>query len=79
LAPGETLQMTTPADSGLAVTRQFHVPRERVFEALTDCAPVKQWLGVFGDWSIARCEIDLRAGGRSATGGATRRTAPRWA
>jgi uncharacterized protein YndB with AHSA1/START domain len=31
--------------------------------ALTKPALLKRWLGVFGGWSLAVCEIDLKVGG----------------
>jgi uncharacterized protein YndB with AHSA1/START domain len=34
-----------------------------VFEAYTKPELAKRWLGVFGDWTLPECEIDLRVGG----------------
>jgi uncharacterized protein YndB with AHSA1/START domain len=45
------------------MTRVFNAPRRLVFEAFTRPELLKRWLGVFGGWSLAVCEIDLRAGG----------------
>jgi uncharacterized protein YndB with AHSA1/START domain len=58
------LQITTPSDREIAMTRVFDAPRKLVFEAYTKPELLKQWLGAFGDWSLAVCEIDLRVGGR---------------
>lgn len=58
------LILTTPSDREIAMTRVFHAPRHLVFEAYTNPELVKQWLGVFGGWSLDVCEIDLRAGGK---------------
>lgn len=60
----ETLKVTTPSDREIALTRVFNAPRHLVFEALTTPALVKRWLGVFGNWSLEVCEIDLRVGGK---------------
>jgi uncharacterized protein (TIGR03086 family) len=60
--PG-ALHVTTPSDREIAMTRVFHAPRRLVFKALTKPELVRRWLGVFGDWSFAVCEIDLRVGG----------------
>ena len=57
------LTITTPSDREIAITRVFDAPRELVFEAYTTPALLKRWLGVFGGWSLAVCEIDLRVGG----------------
>jgi uncharacterized protein YndB with AHSA1/START domain len=48
----------------IVITRAFDAPRPRVWEALTKPGHLKQWLGVFGGWSLAVCEVDLRVGGR---------------
>ena len=34
-----------------------------VFDALTKPELVKRWLGGFGGWSMAVCEVDLKVGG----------------
>ena len=57
------LQITTPSEREIAMTRVFDAPRRLVFEAHTRPELLKRWLGVFGDWSLAVCEIDLRVGG----------------
>ena len=57
------LQVTTPSEREIAMTRAFDAPRNLVFDALTKPELVKRWLGVRGGWSMAVCEIDLRVGG----------------
>jgi uncharacterized protein YndB with AHSA1/START domain len=57
------LQITTPSDREIAMTRDFDAPRTLLFEALTNLALLKRWFGIFGGWSLAVCEIDLRVGG----------------
>jgi len=57
------LQITTPTEREIVMTRVFDAPRRLVFEALTKPELLKRWLGVFGGWSLAVCEIDLRPGG----------------
>jgi len=61
--PGK-LQISTPTDREIAMTRVFHAPRQLVFDAWTKPELLKRWLGVFGRWSLAVCEVDLRVGGR---------------
>src|SRR5437867_2487361 len=58
-----SLQVTTPSEREIAMTRVFDAPRKLVFEALTKPELVKRWLGVRGGWSLAVCEIDLKVGG----------------
>ncbi|MFV8755708.1 SRPBCC family protein [Nannocystaceae bacterium ST9] len=58
-----TLEITTPSDREILITRPFDAPRHLVFEAYTTPALVKRWLGVWRHWSLAVCEIDLRVGG----------------
>jgi uncharacterized protein YndB with AHSA1/START domain len=45
------------------MTRDFDAPRSLVYDALTQAELLKRWLGVFGGWSLAVCEIDLKVGG----------------
>ena len=59
----DTLQVTTPSEREIAMTRVFDAPRRLVFDALTKPELVKRWLGVRGGWSMTVCEIDLRVGG----------------
>lgn len=59
----ETLRITTPSEREIAMTRVFQAPRHLVFAAYTQCPLLKRWLGVFGGWELAVCEIDLRVGG----------------
>ena len=56
--------MTThiPADRLLTLTRLFDAPPSAVFRAWTDPHLMQQWF-VPKPWSIARIEIDVRAGG----------------
>jgi uncharacterized protein YndB with AHSA1/START domain len=58
-----TLKVTTPSDREIAMTRSFDAPRNLVFDAWTKPELLKRWLGVFGEWTLAVCEIDLRKGG----------------
>ena len=58
-----TMQISTPSDREIVITRAFDAPRKLVFDALTKPELVKRWLGVHAGWSLAVCEIDLRVGG----------------
>ena len=58
-----TLQITTPSDREIAMTRVFNSPRNLVFDALTKPELVKKWLLGPPGWTMPVCEIDLRVGG----------------
>jgi uncharacterized protein YndB with AHSA1/START domain len=64
MPPKRTLQVTLPSDLEIAMTRVFDAPRTLVWDAYTQPARVKRWLGVMQGWSLPVCEIDLRVGGR---------------
>ena len=57
------LQVTTPSDRELAMTRVFDAPSSLVFDAWTKPELLKRWLGVRGGWTFAVCEVDLKVGG----------------
>ncbi len=58
-----TLQVATPGDREIAMTRVFDAPASLVFDALTTPALLKQWLLGPPGWSMPVCEVDLRVGG----------------
>ena len=58
----ETVEISTPSEREVVMTRVFDAPRRLVFDALTRPELLKRWYGPPG-WSLVRCEIDLRVGG----------------
>lgn len=58
-----TLQVTTPTEREIVMTRVFDAPRRLVFDALTKPELVRRWLLGPPGWSMPVCEIDLRVGG----------------
>ena len=50
-----TLQITTPTEREIVMSRVFDAPRNLVFEAWTKPELLKRWLGVRGGWSIVVC------------------------
>jgi len=58
----DALQVTTPKERELVMTRVFDAPRNLVFDALTKPELLQRWYGPVG-WSLVVCEIDLRVGG----------------
>lgn len=56
------LEVTTPTDREVVMTRLFDAPRQLVFDALTRPELLKRWLAAPGR-TLEVCEIDLKAGG----------------
>ena len=54
-----TLQVTTPGDREIVMTRVFDAPRNLVWDAFTKPELLKRWFGPRG-WSMVACEVDLR-------------------
>ena len=74
MSKSRELKVEPRGEREIVITRSFDAPRGLVFEAMTRPELLKRWLGVFGGWSLAVCEVDLRVGGeyryvwRSAAG-----------
>jgi uncharacterized protein YndB with AHSA1/START domain len=62
MTPAGTVDITTPTDREVVLTRVFDAPRGLVFDALTTPDLLKRWYGPTG-WSLVVCDIDLRVGG----------------
>src|SRR5215203_6188793 len=60
----ETLEVTTPTEREIVMTRSFDAPRRLVFDAWTKPELVRQWLLGPPGWTMPVCEIDLRVGGK---------------
>jgi uncharacterized protein YndB with AHSA1/START domain len=58
------LKIEAHGDREVVMTRSFDAPRQLVWDALTKPELIKRWLGVFGDTTMAVCEVDLRVGGK---------------
>jgi uncharacterized protein YndB with AHSA1/START domain len=57
------LEITTPSDLEIAMTRVFDAPRSLVFDAFTMPELVQRWLLGPDGWAMPVCEIDLRVDG----------------
>jgi len=57
-----TLQVTTPSDREIAMTRVFDAPRRLVFDALTRPEFLKRWLLGPPGWEMVVCEIEPKVG-----------------
>jgi uncharacterized protein YndB with AHSA1/START domain len=60
----KSLQITTPSDEEIRITRSFDAPRMMLWDAYTRPELVKRWLGQMPGWSWAECQMDVRVGGR---------------
>jgi uncharacterized protein YndB with AHSA1/START domain len=58
-----TVQVTTPSEREIVMTRVFDAPRSMVFEAFTKPELLTRWLLGPPGWSMPVCEVDLRVGG----------------
>ena len=59
-----TLQITTPSDREITMSREFDAPRQLVYEAFTTPALLKRWLLGPDGWALVVCDLDLRVGGK---------------
>jgi uncharacterized protein YndB with AHSA1/START domain len=60
----KTLEVTTPTDREIVMTRQFDAPRRLVWEAYTRPELLRRWFVGPGGWVLAVCDVDLRPGGK---------------
>jgi uncharacterized protein YndB with AHSA1/START domain len=56
------LQVSTPTDREVVLTRLFEAPRQLVFDAFSKPELLKRWFGPRG-YSLVVCEVDFRVGG----------------
>jgi uncharacterized protein YndB with AHSA1/START domain len=57
------LQITTPTDTTIVLTRSFKVPRRLVWEAMTTPDKMKRWMLPPPGMILTSCEIEPRVGG----------------
>ncbi len=58
----ETRKSSSGGSGELVITRTFDAPRERVFEAWTECDRFMRWWGPKG-FTSPSCRMDVRVGG----------------
>jgi uncharacterized protein YndB with AHSA1/START domain len=58
------LDISTPSDREVLITRDFDAPVDLVFDCHTVPALVRRWLLGPPGWTMPVCDIDLRVGGR---------------
>ena len=58
-----TLQVTTPSEREVVMTRIFDAPRRLVWEAWTNPVHLPRWMLGPEGWTMPVCDLDLRPGG----------------
>lgn len=58
------LNVSTPSDVEIVMTRDFDAPRRLVWEAMTRPDLLRQWMYMPEGWTMAVCTGDVRVGGR---------------
>jgi uncharacterized protein YndB with AHSA1/START domain len=59
-----TVDVTTPSDREVRVTRVFDAPRTLIWDCHTKPELLRRWLLGPDGWTMPVCEIDLRVGGQ---------------
>lgn len=57
------LQVSTPTDTTIVLTRTFHAPRRLVWEAMTTPVKMRRWMLPPPGWTMTVCECEARVGG----------------
>ncbi len=57
-----TVEITTPSDREVTITRVFNAPRQLVWDAHTKPDLLRRWFGP-PSWTLTECRVDLRPGG----------------
>ena len=58
------LQVSTPTDTTIVLTRTFNAPRRLVWEAMTVPVRMRRWMLAPPGWTLAVCECEARVGGK---------------
>jgi uncharacterized protein YndB with AHSA1/START domain len=62
-APTKGLQVSTPSDTTIVLTRTFNAPRRLVWEAMTNPTKMRRWMLAPPGWTLTVCECEARVGG----------------
>jgi uncharacterized protein YndB with AHSA1/START domain len=57
------LQVSTPTDTTIVLTRTFDAPRRLVWEAMFDPVKMRRWMLPPPGWTMTVCEVEARVGG----------------
>lgn len=58
------VEVTTPSDREILLSRLFDAPRKLVFEALSKPEFIRQWMLGPPGWTMPECTVDFRVGGK---------------
>ena len=58
------LQISTPTDTTIVLTRTFNAPRRLVWEATFTPDKMRRWMLPPPGWTLTTCECDARVGGK---------------
>jgi uncharacterized protein YndB with AHSA1/START domain len=58
------LQVSTPTDTTIVLTRTFNAPRRLVWEATFTPDKMRRWMLPPPGWTLTTCECDARVGGK---------------
>lgn len=58
------LQISTPTDTSIVLTRTFDAPRRLVWEAMFTPDKMRRWMLPPPGWTSTTCECDARVGGK---------------
>src|SRR5688500_2753575 len=58
------LQISTPTDTTIVLTRTFDAPRRLVWEAMFTPDKMRRWMLPPPGWTMTTCECDAREGGK---------------
>ncbi len=61
--PPKGLQLSTPTDTTIVITRSFNAPRRLVWEAMTEPSKMRRWMCLPPGWTMTVCELEARVGG----------------
>ena len=61
--PIKELQISTPTDTIIVLTRSFDAPRRLVWEAMFSPDKMRRWMLPPPGWTMTACECDPRVGG----------------
>jgi uncharacterized protein YndB with AHSA1/START domain len=61
--PLKELQISTPTDTTIVLTRSFNAPRRLVWEAMFTPDKMRRWMIPPPEWTTTTCECDPRVGG----------------
>lgn len=57
------LQITTPTDTTIVITRTFNAPSRLVWEAMFTPEKMRRWMPLPPGWTLTLCECEPRVGG----------------